>query len=87
LKLLQKKIFFLFSFEEAFALLIREIETIRRDVMAKNNNNNENHSQILSHQHSLPFTPIDNNNSMSLIFIFKFYSFKFNLTSRIIRIE
>jgi hypothetical protein len=86
LKLLQKKIFFLFSFEEAFALLVREIETIRRDVMAKNNNN-ENHSQILSHQHSLPFTPSDNNNSMSLIFIFKFYSFKFNLTSRFIRIE
>jgi len=54
-----------FSFEEAFGLLIREIETIRRDIIAKNNNS----IPVLSHQHSVGFTSIENNNSMYLIFI------------------
>ncbi|CAF1114792.1 unnamed protein product [Rotaria sp. Silwood1] len=52
------------SFEEAFALLIREIETIRRNIMTKNNHNitQDTTNQPLYHQHSIGFTSIDNKN-------------------------
>ncbi|CAF3573202.1 unnamed protein product [Rotaria sordida] len=51
-------------FEEAFALLIREIETIRRDIMTKNNHNitQDKTNQPFYHQHSVGFTSIDKKN-------------------------
>ncbi|CAF3514245.1 unnamed protein product [Adineta steineri] len=52
-------------FEEAFALLIREIETIRRDIMMKNNNNTQDKTPPpLYHQPSSGYSPIYNSNTI-----------------------
>ncbi|CAF0790448.1 unnamed protein product [Adineta steineri] len=52
-------------FEEAFALLIREIETIRRDIMMKNNNNTQDKTPPpLYHQPSIGYSPIYNSNTI-----------------------
>lgn len=53
-----------FSFEDAFALLIREIETIRRDALVKTNSlpsaTPNNPLQTLYHQPSVGFAPVEN---------------------------
>ncbi|UJR16315.1 hypothetical protein I4U23_003221 [Adineta vaga] len=55
-------------FEEAFALLIREVETIRRDNIVKSSslgNTSDKPNQPLYHQPSLGFSSNDNNNNTS----------------------
>ncbi|CAF2450162.1 unnamed protein product [Rotaria sp. Silwood2] len=49
-------------FEEAIVLLIREIETIRRDIITKNDHNTTANktNQPLYHQHGIAFTSVDN---------------------------
>jgi hypothetical protein len=64
-----------FSFEEAFALLIREIETIRKDVISKDDHSIYDKSKpSLHHQASIGFSTADSKrtgNGLSVLFFFQ----------------
>ncbi|CAF1002516.1 unnamed protein product [Adineta ricciae] len=61
-------------FEEAFSLLIREIETIRRDNLTDNGdltNTSDRSNQHLYHQPSIGFSSIDNSNRSAIGNVFE----------------
>lgn len=58
------QIWFFNSFEEAFALLIREIETIKRDNLSRNNSITEKPNKTKHRPHGTGFSSIERVNSL-----------------------
>ncbi len=77
-----KYYFFWNSFEEAFALLIREVETIKRDNISKHTNTNDKTSKITHRPHGTGISTVDTVNSLigkyskNILFIIFVFSLK-----------
>jgi hypothetical protein len=65
------------SFEEAFALLIREVETIKRDNISKHTNTNDKTSKITHRPHGTGISTVDTVNSLIGKYSKKYFIYNF----------